>query len=415
MRIAAKILRPIILWIYQLYLIPKKIILSALKPATDKFKYLLSNRYIAHFLIIVIVFFTLSGNLAASETITEGIQSNIFLKQIITDQDEYVQEEIIIFKKPSITSYLQEGDLLPLERYRNEVELDDLSRSTIALNGTMLLKPTLSTDDAENFTTSLNPNKTIRTDIITYIVKKGDTVSTIAARYGIDTNTILWENNLGPRDYIRPGDELTILPINGIRHTVKSGENLSVIAQKYDVEVELIEKANKLTSTSIIRKGDKLLIPDAAPTFSARTKKSSTIQRIKDIFIPAPAKIPAGSQMIWPTIGHRINQYFSWRHPGIDIDGISTNPIYAADSGTVIKIGTGWSGGYGNHIRIDHGNGLITLYAHLSRINVSLGQKVNKGDVIGIMGTTGRSTGVHLHFEVRNTKGNRFNPFNYVK
>lgn len=412
--ILLKILRPLVLRLYQAYLVPKKALVSALGPATNKFRYLLSNRYVAHLLIVVIAFFTLAGNLTASETTTESIRSNIFLKQVLGDQDEYIEEEIVVFKRPSVTSYLEEGDLLAGQGVPVGIESVGEIDSALGLDGTVLIKPTLSTEEGKNPTAGVLAVTRRRTEIVSYEVQEGDTVSTIATRYGIDTNTILWENGLGPRDYIRPGDELSILPINGIRHTIKRGENLGAIALKYDVEIKEIESANKLTLTSVIREGQKILIPDAAPAVSARSRNTSTVQRIKDIFVPA-AKVPAGAQMVWPTSGRRITQYFSWRHHGIDIDGTHSSPIYSADAGTVIKVGTGWSGGYGNHVRVDHGNGLVTLYAHLSRLDVKVGQSVAKGGVLGMMGTTGRSTGTHLHFEVMNSSGTRFNPFNYVK
>ena len=118
--------------------------------------------------------------------------------------------------------------------------------------------------------------------------------------------------------------------------------------------------------------------------------------------------------MTWPTVGHRITQYFSWRHNGVDIGNKVGTPIYAADAG-VVEISTGgWNGGYGNTILINHGGGKKTRYGHLSKLFVKAGDAVEKGENIGAMGSTGRSTGPHLHFEIL-INGGRYNPLNYIK
>ncbi len=412
-RLFLTILKPIIIRFYILYLIPKRILLAVLKPATNKLRYLFSNRYISHFLLLTIAFFTLAGNLAAEENPSNGIGGSVFLKQIVNIEGDSVEEELVFLKKPPISSYFDENEISTLSSEETALGKNDFSPMDTVFDDTALLKPTISPvaiGDEE-----VEENVVKRTEIVEYIVQDGDTVSNIAEKFGIDTNTILWENKLGPRDYIRPGDILTILPINGIQHTIKAGDTLSKIALRYDIDIDKIMEVNRLTDTSLLSQGEKLIIPDAAPITPLVRKKTSPLQRIKDIFTPPSARIPAGTQMIWPTVGRRINQYFSWRHTGIDVDGDKTDPIYAADDGVVIKVGGGWSGGYGNHVKIDHGNGVITLYAHMSTVSVSPGQTVQKGEVLGMMGTTGRSTGVHLHFEVMSTRGARSNPFNYVQ
>ncbi len=403
--------KPLTLKIYDFYLKLKKFFLSAFRPATAKFRYIFSNRYIAHALIIALGIFTLAGNLAARETITEGLTENIFLRQITGEGDGFVEEELIEFQKPNQTSYINDNSVSRVEMGGEISAEENFSQTT--LDGTFLAKPSLLPGNEEFFFEEeiSIPN---RSEIVDYTVEQGDTVSKIAEQFGIDMNTILWENHLGPRDYIQPGDKLRILPENGITHTVRDGETLGKIAEKYDISVLKIQTANHLTDSGIIHSGENIIIPDAAPIITAPTRRS-TVQRLKDIFVPPAAKIAAGTQMIWPTVGRRINQYFSWRHKGIDIDGEKTSPIYASDDGVVFHTASGWSGGYGLNIRIDHGNGIRTLYAHLDKILVDPGQRVKKGDVIGMMGTTGRSTGVHLHFEVMNTNNARSNPFNYVK
>jgi murein DD-endopeptidase MepM/ murein hydrolase activator NlpD len=254
-----------------------------------------------------------------------------------------------------------------------------------------------------------------RDKIITYVVQPGDTVSTIAQKFGLTVNTILWENNLSPYSLIHPGDKLSILPVSGVTHTVKKGETIGRIARDYGVKIEKILEANHLKITSTLAIGQKLIIPDGRKrTYVARkTKTYSGISVIKKL-VQTPRRSPAVSsnKMAWPTVGHRITQYFSWRHNGLDIANRIGTPIFAADAGVIEY--AGWGRGYGNYILINHGGGKKTRYAHLSRFYVSKGQKVAKGQTIAAMGSTGWSTGPHLHFEVI-INGRRYNPLNYIR
>ena len=111
-------------------------------------------------------------------------------------------------------------------------------------------------------------------------------------------------------------------------------------------------------------------------------------------------------------MGYRITQYYSWRHHAIDIANKTGTPIYAADAG-VIEV-AGWGAGYGNQIVINHGGGVKSRYAHMSKFYVKNGQKVSKGEAIGGIGSTGRSTGPHVHFEYI-INGVKYNPLNYLK
>lgn len=231
--------------------------------------------------------------------------------------------------------------------------------------------------------------------IRTHIVAEGETLSAIAQKYGIDVNTILWSNDVGSANLINVGDQLVILPTSGVMHEVSDGETLSAIASRYEVEVDAITKANGI-STSTIFSGQKLIIPGASPIARPSTNR------------PNVSANPQGSSarsvsgyFIRPTAGY-LSQGL---HPtnAVDIAGACWSPVYAAASGTVALAagGGGWNGGYGNYVAIDHANGTRTLYAHLIQVNTSAGKYVNQGAVIGYMGSTGRSTGCHVHFEVR--------------
>lgn len=269
------------------------------------------------------------------------------------------------------------------------------------------------------FTTEqeLIPEK--RTEIVLYTVQKGDAVSTIAQRFGLTVNTILWANNLGAYSLIRPGDVLTILPESGILHTVKSGDTISKIAKLYDVEEEKILASNQLAS--VLKIGDQLMVPGgrkitvaAAPKPVAAPTNTTGLGIIRDLVKApdAPAAVSSDGKMAWPTEGNRITQYFSWRHTGLDIANKTGTPLYAAEAGTVEF--AGWGNGYGYNVLIDHGGGKKTRYAHASKMFVKAGDTVSRGENIAAMGSTGWSTGPHLHFEVI-INGAKQNPLNYIK
>lgn len=237
-----------------------------------------------------------------------------------------------------------------------------------------------------------------------YTVEAGDTISSIAAKFNISTNTVLWANGLSGRDTIRAGDHLTILPTTGVLHTVKSGDTLSGIAQKYDVLSKDITEFNRLESGDKLSIGDKLVIPDGyieptpPPSRSVIARQPEEGTAADDGPTPPPSG-DTGVGMVWPTTTRHISQYFRWGHTGIDVDNRAKPPVYAAAAGTIEF--AGWLGGYGNLIIVNHGNGLQTYYAHLEKFYASKGQAVAKGAAIAKMGSTGRSTGPHVHFEVR--------------
>lgn len=236
-----------------------------------------------------------------------------------------------------------------------------------------------------------------------YTVQDGDTIASIAAQFDISVNTILWANGLTSRNVIKVGDHITVLPTTGVLHTVTSGDTVLGIADKYDAKATDIVEYNGLSDSSRLSIGQKLMVPDgyiapvtAPPVVSGNTQIAR--EPSKDEPTPNPAPV-TGSGFVWPTTTKHISQYFRWGHTGIDIDNRSRPPVFAASGGTVEF--TGWLGGYGNLIIINHGGGITTYYAHLDKFYVSKGQTVAKGAAIGQMGSTGRSTGPHVHFEVR--------------
>lgn len=239
-----------------------------------------------------------------------------------------------------------------------------------------------------------------------------ETLSHIAEMYGVSVNTILWANDISDPKSIKPGDELIILPITGIRHVVKANETLATIAKKYgaknDEEAEAmisdILAYNRLASASDISVGDTVVVPGgvmhSAPAKSP-TKKSSASKT-------ASGSSPAsGSGLINPVPGAVRTQGIHG-YNAVDLAAKVGANIRAAAAGEVIvsKSG-GWNGGYGNYVVVKHANGVQTLYAHMSSTAVAVGSSVEAGETIGYVGNTGRSTGSHLHFEVRGAT----NPF----
>lgn len=234
----------------------------------------------------------------------------------------------------------------------------------------------------------------------TYEIENGDTLSDIAEGFGVSLETLLWANNMSSRSVIRPGDRLTILPVDGVTHTVKSGDTIESIAQKYKASPEEVLAYNSLTRSDIIKVGDVLVVPGGTPHVPVSTNTAPNA--------PVYTLVDAGGYFSSPAQGRLT--YGLHPYNAVDIGGSNycNTSVYASASGTVITAdGVGWNGGYGKYIKISHPNGTVTLYAHASQLLVSKGDYVTKGQVIALMGATGNATGCHVHFEVRGA----LNPF----
>ena len=250
-----------------------------------------------------------------------------------------------------------------------------------------------------------------RDRIINYKVRKGDTLSKIAKKFGITVETIKWANNL-KGDRVKVGQVLKIPPVSGVVHKVKPGETIYSIAKKYKVDPQNIVNFpfNEFADpdTFALRPGQILYVPGGVIVEKKRTSPVSKRRYLAQV----QAGVKGTGNFIWPATG-RITQYPTWYHMAVDIANRSAPNIISADSGTVVYAGC-LRYGYGCHVVIDHGNGFRTLYAHLSQIYVSVGQRVIQGQAIGRMGSTGRSTGTHLHFEIR--RGRRLlNPLKFLR
>jgi murein DD-endopeptidase MepM/ murein hydrolase activator NlpD len=266
-----------------------------------------------------------------------------------------------------------------------------------------------------------------------YIVKTGDTLSTIAEDWDVTVDTIKWANDLSS-DIVRPGQSLDIPPSDGVLITVKEGDTLSGLAKKYDANDQAIADFNWLDYPFTLTEGEVLFIPEGkmpapAPVIARRSTPSSYVYNRNVPSSNVGAADPnVGKFLGWPVAGGgRITQYYKgYYHRGIDIADKSLPNIVAPASGTVIfagcygtcpPLGSTYGGSnYAWSIQIDHGNGYTTWYAHLKNIYVKSGQTVSTGQAIGQMGSTGRSTGPHLHFEVRrgSAYGTQVNPLYYT-
>jgi LysM repeat protein len=237
------------------------------------------------------------------------------------------------------------------------------------------------------------------TQISLYVVRKGDTLAQIADMYGVSVSTIIWANDI--TGSIKEGQELVILPISGVSHTVKKGDTIKSIAAKYAADADEILSYNNLKPSDTLSIGSLLIIPDGevkaqikSATKPAVSAPKSSIIASKEYFM-RPIDIGVKTQGI-----HGYN--------GVDLAAPTGTPIHASAAGTVIvSRASGYNGGYGSYVVISHENGTQTLYAHMSKVLVTQGMMVTKGETIGLLGSTGKSTGPHVHFEIRGAA----NPF----
>jgi len=235
--------------------------------------------------------------------------------------------------------------------------------------------------------------------ISVYVVRKGDTLSEIAQLFGVSTNTIIWSNDI-KNGVIREGQELVILPISGVRHVVKKGDTLQSIAKQYKADLNDILSYNSIASDAKIIVGDTIIIPDGVISTSQVTSAKSSNSSSSNVSV-------SSGYYLRPISGGRKSQGIHG-HNGVDLAAPVGTPIMASASGKVIVSRTGgYNGGYGTYVVISHSNGTQTLYAHMSNNYVSVGQSVTQGQTIGAIGMTGRTTGPHVHFEVRGAR----NPF----
>lgn len=242
--------------------------------------------------------------------------------------------------------------------------------------------------------------------ISVYTIHKGDTLTGIAKMFDVSPNTILWANDINNPKSLTVGQTIVILPISGVKYTVKKGDTISSIAKKYRGDVKEITDYNNFIENQKLAEGDIVIIPDgeiAGVTYTAVAGAASNpTSKLRGVY-----GLPNYTGYYIRPVACRKTQGLHG-YNGLDFGCSLNTPVAAAAGGTILIAKTsGWNGGYGNYILMQHSNGTYTLYGHLTRPIVSVGQIVAQGEVIGYTGNTGKSTGPHLHFEVRGAK----NPF----
>jgi murein DD-endopeptidase MepM/ murein hydrolase activator NlpD len=343
----------------------------------------LSHRFVLHAFVLLVAALTATANLATAPAGAQDLGTGSLIFGLVETDEALPVDLPVLPSEPAAPSAKPEPKAAPL------------ARTYLSYAGDIVFQPYLPTTED-----SLAP----RQEILEYVVEAGDTPAGIAAKFRLQLPTLLLANNLSERSIIRPGQKLTILPVDGLLHTVRQGERIAAIAQRYRVTAEAILSFNRLPDARSVLPGQRLIIPGGRP-------------------IPAPAppraaaRLPVGpvdttTRLLWPGTGRRITQYFTWRHSGLDIGLPYGSPVYAAEDGVVLE--ARWFGGYGNMVLIRHDSGLVTRYGHNSRLLVTAGERVVRGQTIARVGSTGRSTGPHIHFEVY-ANGRRVNPLNYTR
>ncbi len=314
-----------------------------------------------------------------------------FLSNVLTQDSVSAESE----------NFIQNSQNIPLLEPANTPDPSIKPAVEIAIVGNEALLP-------EVGPSTLPPDKIDNSNgqISLYTVHAGDTLSDIAKMYDVSVNTILWANDLVRGSALKPGQTLVILPMSGVLHTVIKGDTLQSIAKKYNGDITEIAVFNDIKQNDALALGTTVIIPDGEMSFSTRPSAGNSNQNTSRLIASAGGP-DLGNYYQKPfLVGHKTQGLHGYN--AVDYGMPVGTSIFAAASGVIIiSKSSGYNGGYGNYIVIQHPNGTQTVYGHLSAPVVALGQTVTQGQLIGYSGNTGKSTGPHLHFEVRGAK----NPF----
>lgn len=437
-RVIGQILtRFLILPVYKLAVMAQIRLARLLLSARGLFFLIFTNRYVFHAVILLLSLATIATQWQTNRaTAMETGQNSLLYALVTDDKDETVQEEVRPELLAKNNNYLGSETIQALPDIDYDYEGTDQPLADLTVPGSIAVQP-----GDEPGAPGDQAIKRTKTEI--YAVESGDTVASIARKFGVNVGTVVWANNLGTNATIRPGDKLKIPAISGVLVAIKKGDTVEKLAKKYSVNAEDIFTTNHITPSSNLALGEELVIPGATPLpvpvpVAVRGRTPSTVrpgvpkttirnksfdqyQELVDTKSDDRAKpedvestTVAAGKLLWPTKQHVITQYYGWAHTGVDLDGDYVDPIYAAADGVVET--AGWnSGGYGLMIMVDHDAlNMKTRYGHASKLFVKVGDVVKRGQVIAMVGTTGRSTGTHLHFEVYKN-GKRTNPLAYIR
>lgn len=407
-------LRMIILPLYGYWLVIRAKFVRSSDKKKDRFILIFTNRHFVHILIIAIGIGVATSNLLGYENREDYGQNALMYRLSGMGAIEIIEDVSVVTDEVKIYNYQDRSLFIEGNSFADNQNSDSDNIYTDAATNQgdlALIKPdVINLSDASS-------GQTIKTvgGVKEYLVLEGDTISKISRKFGISVNTILWANNLASTSYVKPGQKLQIPSTSGVVHKVVRGDTLGRIAQKYSVTESVIRSSNDIEGDNLAV-GQTLIIPGGKIIETAKprpvvAKPGKTLARQP---VGEKVVVSGTGRMSWPSACYRISQYFKgWRHTGLDIACPWGTPLRAADGGRVTRVQYGRTG-YGYNVIIDHGNGIQTLYGHMSSIDVSVGQYVEKGEVIGAEGSTGRSTGPHVHFEVR-IGGTMVNPLGYIR
>lgn len=387
---------PLVVIAYRLLLAAKRRLTLVTDPLRSTFFFIFSHRHVIHVAALVLTLITSLASLGTRTARAEDLGTRSILYALVTGtSEEVLEEEAATAESPAPTEYLIDVVAVSPAPAIDFDYLDESYVSTVTGARAVLLPPGAVTSGPT------------RTKTETHTVADGETVSSIADTFGLSIDTLLQTNKLTVRSYIRPGDKLTILPQDGVLHAVKKNDTVDKLAGYYKANAHDILVWNNLGAEAGLEIGASLFVPGGKlPVPPTRRSPGTIFAR------PAGVPAPPGFFKFWPTAARRITQYFGWRHTGLDIAGPTGTAIYAAEDGIVEY--AGWTRGYGQNVVINHGNGFKTRYAHNSKNFVIKGAQVKKGESVAAMGSTGRSTGPHVHFEI--IAGGRFrNPLEYIR
>ncbi|MFH0819046.1 MAG: M23 family metallopeptidase [Patescibacteria group bacterium] len=407
--------KPLVIEIYKIYL---KITTRLNKSVffRNKLGFLAYNRHTVNVIIVIIALCVTSTNvLSANDVRQDNVAKKSNLYKIAqsklgldlgSEEEEVVKADLN--KSKRVKNYVDTNGLV-IANIPEISEKIDVEDSVILLDeGSTLASAAL----LENVVSKK------RVKIIEYEIQEGDTLSTIAEKYDLSLNTILWENGLNSKSVSKVGDTLKILPKNGIIHKVVSGDTFDRIVSQHKGDKQATKDINNIGDNGLIPVGQEILVVDGEPYTPPTPKPVSTpssghgSSSSGSLYTPGSGSSVTAGTLNWPSSCRRISQGVRWGHIAIDINCGLGKPIYAAESGVATVI-PNKSNGYGNYITINHGNGLQTLYGHFSSFSISNGQSVSRGQQIGWEGSTGWSTGPHLHFEVIKN-GAKQNPWNWL-
>lgn len=393
--------------LYGKYLWVKAKLAKAAPQKKDRLLIIFTNRFLIHFLILLLGSGVVASNLMAYESKEDYGQNALVYKLAGLSVGEIISDTNVIADDVKNYDYQQQGTFIEGRSFVDTSNLDNdngFTDQATTMGDLALVKP-----DIVNTTEA----RSALARITEYTVVEGDTISRVASKFGVSVNTVLLANNLSFSSYVKPGQKLIVPSVSGVVYKIARGDTISKIAAKYGVAGDKIISANGI-ATEGLTVGNYIIVPGAKVVETAKPRAVAATPAKTPARPAASNPISGTGRMQWPSACQRISQYYKgWLHTGVDIACPWGTTLRAADGGRVIRVQYGRTG-YGYNVMIDHGGGVVTLYGHMSSIDVVNGQYVERGEIIGAEGSTGRSTGPHLHFEVR-INGAFVNPLSYIR